>query len=220
MSESTGDRDVWGRVDRYLEAALLPEDPVLGATLARNAEAGLPAIDVSPTQGRFLHLLARIAGARRILEIGTLGGYSTIELARALPVDGMLVTCEYSPDHAAVARANLEHAGLADRVEIRVGAALDTLPTLEGPFDLVFVDADKQNNAAYLDHAVRLGRPGTVIVVDNVVRAGRVLTGGDPPTDGTRRMFAALEKDDRLEATAVQTVGAKGYDGFVLARVR
>jgi predicted O-methyltransferase YrrM len=218
--DGTGDGDVWGRVDRYLEAALLPEDPVLTAALARNAEAGLPAIDVSPTQGRFLHLLARMVGARRILEIGTLGGYSTIELARALPSDGTLVTCEYSPEHAAVARANLEHAGLTDRVEIRVGAALDTLPSLEGPFDLVFVDADKQNNAAYLDHAIRLGRPGTVIVVDNVVRAGRVLAGGDPPTDGTRRMFAALEKEDRVEATALQTVGAKGYDGFVLARVR
>ncbi|MCE3551944.1 O-methyltransferase [Pseudonocardia sp. RS11V-5] len=228
MSDSTRDgakdgaRDsaVWGRVDRYLEAALLPEDPVLGAALARNAEAGLPAIDVSPAQGRFLHLLARIAGAHRILEIGTLGGYSTIELARALPSDGTLVTCEYSPEHAAVAQANLEHAGLADRVEIRVGAALDTLPTLEGPFDLVFVDADKQNNAAYLDHAIRLGRPGTVIVVDNVVRGGRVLSPGDPSTDGTRHMFAALETEDRVEATALQTVGTKGYDGFVLARVR
>jgi predicted O-methyltransferase YrrM len=215
MSDST-----WGEVDRYLEAALLPEDPVLTAALARNAEAGLPAIDVSPAQGRFLHLLARIAGARRILEIGTLGGYSTIELARALPADGTLVTCEYSPDHAAVARANLEHAGLAERVEIRIGAALDTLPTLEGPFDLVFVDADKQNNAAYVDHAIRLGRPGTVIVVDNVIRGGRVLSGGDPSTEGTRRMFAALEREDRVEATALQTVGAKGYDGFVLARVR
>ncbi|MCE0766567.1 O-methyltransferase [Pseudonocardia kujensis] len=224
MSESAQDGardgDVWGRVDDYLEAALLPEDPVLAAALARNAEAGLPAIDVSPVQGRFLHLLARIAGARRILEIGTLGGYSTIELARALPADGTLVTCEYSPEHAAVARANLEQAGLADRVEIRVGAALDTLPRVAGPFDLVFVDADKQNNAAYLDHAIRLGRPGTVIVVDNVVRGGRVLAGGDPATDGTRRMFAALEQEDRVEATALQTVGAKGYDGFVVARVR
>jgi predicted O-methyltransferase YrrM len=215
MNDST-----WRDVDRYLEAALLPEDPVLTATLARNAEAGLPAIDVSPSQGRFLHLLALIAGARRILEIGTLGGYSTIELARALPALGTLVTCEYSPDHAAVARANLEDAGLADRVEIRIGPALDTLPTLDGPFDLVFVDADKQNNAAYLDHAIRLGRPGTVIVIDNVVRGGQVLAGGDPQTDGTRRMFAALETEDRVEATALQTVGVKGHDGFVLARVR
>ncbi|MFC5952266.1 O-methyltransferase [Pseudonocardia lutea] len=220
MSDSTAPGEVWREVDRYLEGALLPEDPVLAAALARNAEAGLPPIDVSPAQGRFLHLLARLAGARRILEIGTLGGYSTIELARALPADGRLVTCEYSPEHAAVARANLEHAGLADQVDIRVGPALDTLPTLEGPFDLVFVDADKQNNAAYLDHAIRLGRPGTVIVVDNVVRGGRILAGGDPQVDGTRRMFAALEREDRVQATALQTVGAKGYDGFVLARVR
>ncbi|GAA4682697.1 O-methyltransferase [Pseudonocardia yuanmonensis] len=212
--------DVWREVDHYLEAALMPEDPVLAAALERNAEAGLPPIDVSPVQGRFLHLLARIAGAHRILEIGTLGGYSTIQLARALPADGTLVTCEYSPEHAAVAQANLEHAGLADRVEIWVGAALDTLPTLEGPFDLVFVDADKQNNAAYLDHAIRLGRPGTVIVVDNVVRGGRIVTGGDAQVEGTRRMFEALEGDGRVEATALQTVGAKGYDGFVLARVR
>ncbi|MFR9803049.1 O-methyltransferase [Pseudonocardia sp. RS010] len=220
MSDSTGDRDVWSRVDRYLETALLPEDPALAQALARNADEGLPPIDVSPAQGRFLHLLARIAGARRILEIGTLGGYSTIQLARALPTDGVVVTCEYSPDHAAVARANLEQAGLAERVEIRVGPALETLPTLTGPFDLVFVDADKQNNAAYLDHAIRLGRPGTVIVVDNVVRGGRLLTGGDPQVEGSRRMFAALQREERVEATALQTVGAKGYDGFLLARVR
>ena len=216
MSEST-----WNRVDEYLQESLLPADPALEAALVRNHEAGLPAIDVSPTQGRFLHLLARIAGARRILEIGTLGGYSTIELARALPADGTLVTCEYEPRHAEVARANLDGAGIGGRVDIRVGPALDALPTLDGPFDLVFIDADKQNNAAYVEHAIRLGRPGTVIVVDNVVRGGEVAdSGGDDRVEGTRRMFTALHGDERLDATALQTVGAKGYDGFVLAVVR
>jgi len=215
MSEST-----WNRVDEYLQDSLLPADEALDAALARNRAAGLPAIDVSPTQGRFLQLLARIAGARRILEIGTLGGYSTIELARALPADGTLVTCEYEPRHAEVARANVDGARVGERVDIRVGPALDTLPTLEGPFDLVFIDADKQNNAAYVDHAIRLGRPGTVIVVDNVVRGGQVTTGGDDRVEGTRRMFAALHGDGRVDATALQTVGAKGYDGFVLAVVR
>lgn len=218
MSEST-----WRTVDDYLQEALLPADAALSAALTRNHEAGLPAIDVSPAQGRFLHLLARIAGARRILEIGTLGGYSTIELARALPAGGTLVTCEYEPRHAEVARANLDAAGVGDRVDVRVGPALDTLPTLDGPFDLVFVDADKQNNAAYVDHAIRLGRPGTVIVVDNVVRGGQVAvetTPADERVEGTRRMFAALHRDRRVDATALQTVGAKGYDGFVLAVVR
>jgi len=212
MSVST-----WTTVDRYLEQALLPADDRW--VLVRNRDAGLPPIDVSPTQGRFLHLLARIAGARRILEVGTLGGYSTIQLASALPADGTLVTCEFDPGHAEVARANIAEAGLADRVEIRVGPALDTLPTLDGPFDLVFIDADKQNNAAYVEHAIRLGRPGTVVVVDNVVREGQVATGGDERVEGTRRMFAALHGDGRVDATALQTVGAKGYDGFVLAVV-
>ncbi|WP_345417775.1 O-methyltransferase [Pseudonocardia xishanensis] len=226
MSERT-----WTRVDEYLQESLLPADPALAAALDRNHEAGLPAIDVSPTQGRFLHLPARIAGARRILELGTLGGYSTIEPARALPVDGTLVTCEYDPRHAEVARANLDAAGVGERVDIRVGPALETLPTLDGPFDLVLIDADKQNNAAYVEHAIRLGRPGTVIGVDNVVRGGRVApevepaepnadTGGDDRVEGSRRMFAALRGDVRLDATALQTVGAKGYDGVVLAVVR
>ncbi|WP_181781479.1 O-methyltransferase [Pseudonocardia pini] len=214
MTEST-----WQAVDEYLQESLLPADEALTAVLSRNRDAGLPPIDVSPTQGRFLQLLARIAGARRILEIGTLGGYSTIELARAVGTDGTVVTCEFDPRHAEVARANLRGAGVADRVEVRVGPALDTLPTLTGPFDLVFIDTDKQNNAAYVEHAIRLGRPGTVIVVDNVVRSGQVATGGDERVEGTRRMFAALHGDGRVDATALQTVGAKGYDGFVLAVV-
>ncbi|MEV0072493.1 MULTISPECIES: O-methyltransferase [unclassified Amycolatopsis] len=216
-------RELWTAVDDYLAEALLPADPVLDATLAESGAAGLPAIAVSPTQGKLLNLLALTAGARSILEIGTLGGYSTIWLARALPPGGTLVTCEYDPKHAAVARANLDRAGFGpDVADIRVGAALDTLPTLTGPFDFVFIDADKANLAPYVAEAVRLSRPGTTIVVDNVVRDGAVLeaTSTDPSVRGVREMFAALTGDDRLEATAIQTVGDKGYDGFVLARVR
>ncbi|MGW4484148.1 O-methyltransferase [Amycolatopsis sp. NPDC004368] len=216
-------RELWNAVDSYLAEALIPADPVLDAVLAESAEAGLPAIAVSPTQGKLLHLLALTAGARSILEIGTLGGYSTIWLARALPPGGTLVTCEYDPHHAAVARTNLDRAGFGpDVADIRVGAALDTLPTLTGPFDFVFIDADKANLAPYVEEAVRLSRPGTTIVVDNVVRDGAVLetTSTDPSVRGVREMFAALTGDDRLDATAIQTVGDKGYDGFVLARVR
>ncbi|MEV8615537.1 O-methyltransferase [Amycolatopsis sp. NPDC051373] len=216
-------RELWTAVDDYLAEALLPADPVLDAALAESGAAGLPAIAVSPTQGKLLNLLALTAGARSILEIGTLGGYSTIWLARALPPGGTLVTCEYDPKHAAVARANLDRAGFGpDVADIRVGAALDTLPTLTGPFDFVFIDADKTNLAPYVAEAVRLSRPGTTIVVDNVVRDGAVLdaAGTDPSVRGVREMFAALTGDDRVDATAIQTVGNKGYDGFVLARVR
>ncbi|MEV4604855.1 O-methyltransferase [Amycolatopsis sp. NPDC049253] len=216
-------RELWTAVDDHLAEALLPADPVLDAALAESSAAGLPAIAVSPTQGKLLHLLAVTAGARSILEIGTLGGYSTIWLARALPPGGTLVTCEYDPKHAAVARANLDRAGFGPEVaDIRVGAALDTLPTLTGPFDFVFIDADKANLAPYVAEAVRLSRPGTTIVVDNVVRDGAVLEAAstDPSVRGVREMFAALTGNDRLEATAIQTVGDKGYDGFVLARVR
>ncbi|MEV6901962.1 O-methyltransferase [Amycolatopsis sp. NPDC051372] len=216
-------RELWTAVDDYLAEALLPADPVLDAALAESGAAGLPAIAVSPTQGKLLNLLALTAGARSILEIGTLGGYSTIWLARALPPGGTLVTCEYDPKHAAVARANLDRAGFGpDVADIRVGAALDTLPTLTGPFDFVFIDADKANLAPYVAEAVRLSRPGTTIVVDNVVRDGAVLdaAGTDPSVRGVREMFAALTGDDRVDATAIQTVGNKGYDGFVLARVR
>ncbi|MEU0533747.1 O-methyltransferase [Amycolatopsis tolypomycina] len=213
----------WTAVDDYLAGALLAPDPVLDTALADADAAGLPHIAVAPNQGKLLNLLARMAGARTILEIGTLGGYSTIWLARALPAGGKLVTCEYEPKHAEVAKANLARAGFGEDVaEIRVGAALDTLPTLTGPFDFVFIDADKANLANYVRASLALSRPGTTIVVDNVVRQGRV---ADPDSDdvnvrGAREMFALLAAEDRLDATAIQTVGGKGYDGFVLALVR
>lgn len=213
----------WAKVDGYLEERLLGDDPVLAATLAANAAAGLPAIDVSPLQGRLLEILARMVGAARILEIGTLGGYSTIWLARALPPGGRLVTLEAEPRHAEVARGNLARAGLAATVEVHVGPALASLPGLEGgpPFDLVFIDADKGNNPAYLDWALRLTRPGSVILCDNVVRGGRVADPAQAARDvtGTRQFFDMLAAEPRLTATAVQTVGAKGWDGFAIAVV-
>jgi predicted O-methyltransferase YrrM len=212
---------VWAEVDRYFADHLVEADPVLEAALAASDAAGLPAIAVAPNQGKLLHLLARLKGARRILEIGTLGGYSTIWLARALPGDGQLITLEYDPRHAEVARANLASAGLADRVEIRVGAALDTLPTLAGPFDLFFIDADKVNNAAYVEWALRLSTVGSLIIVDNVVRGGQVVddASDDPAILGTRELFEMLANEPRLSATAIQTVGGKSYDGFALALV-
>ncbi len=215
----------WTDVDAYLADLLVPADDALTAALADSWAAGLPDIAVSPAQGKLLHLLARIQGARRVLEIGTLGGYSTIWLARALPDDGRLITLEYDPRHAEVARGNLARAGLTDRVEVRTGPALDTLPLLakEGaaPFDLVFVDADKANNPRYVEWALKLSRPGTLIVVDNVIRNGEVATEhpDDPSITGTRAMFDLVAAEPRLDATAVQTVGAKGYDGLLLARV-
>ena len=218
-------QDQWTPVGRYIASALWPADDALEEALRANAAAGLPAIDVAPNQGKLLHLIAQMQGARTILEIGTLGGYSTIWLARALPPDGRLVTLEAEAKHAEVARANVERAGLASVVEIRVGRALDTLPLLakegRGPFDLVFVDADKTSNPEYVEWALRLTRPGSVIVVDNVVRAGGILdaSSDDPRVQGTRRLFEALAREPRLSATAVQTVGSKGHDGFVLARV-
>jgi predicted O-methyltransferase YrrM len=213
----------WAEIDDYLTGALLAPDPVLDEALADSAAAGLPSIAVAPNQGKLLHLLARMAGARTILEIGTLGGYSTIWLARALPPGGKLVTCEYDPKHAEVAKANLARAGFGEDVaEIRVGAALDTLPALSGPFDFVFIDADKANLANYVRASLELARPGTTIVVDNVVRQGRVTDAGstDPNVRGAREMFDLLAAEPRLDATAVQTVGTKGHDGFVLALVR
>jgi predicted O-methyltransferase YrrM len=213
----------WAEVDDYLTGALLAPDPVLDDALADSAAAGLPRIAVAPNQGKLLNLLARQAGARSILEIGTLGGYSTIWLARALPAGGKLVTCEYEPRHAEVAKANLARAGFGeDVVDIRVGAALDTLPTLTGPFDFIFVDADKRNLANYLRASLELSRPGTTIVVDNVVRKGAVADpdSTDPDVLGAREMFEVLAAEPRLDATAVQTVGVKGHDGFALGLVR
>jgi predicted O-methyltransferase YrrM len=219
------DHQIWSAVDDYIGDKLLPEDAALTAALHANAAAGLPAIDVSPAQGKFLNLLVRITGARRVLEIGTLGGYSTICMASALPADGRLVTLEYEPRHAEVARANLARAGLSERVEVRVGKGLDSLPVLhaEGgdPFDLIFIDADKPSNPGYLEWAVRLSRPGTVIVLDNVVRDGQVIdaASGDLNVEGARAGFDFIAAHPRLSATALQTVGAKGYDGFAIALV-
>ena len=213
----------WDRVDTYIGEKLIGDDAILAAALAHNAENGLPPIDVSAAQGKMLYLLAQMAGARRILEIGTLGGYSTIWLARALPDDGALVTLEVDPKHARVAQANLDRAGLSDRAEIRVGPAMDSLAAMTdvAPFDMVFIDADKQSNVDYVAEAIRLGRSGTTIIVDNVVREGGVLdpASNDPGILGARALFDFLQSDPRIDATAVQTVGAKGWDGFVLARV-
>jgi len=215
----------WNDVDDYVTRTLNLTDPALDAALESSAAAGLPPIAVSAPQGKLLQLLALTRGARRILEIGTLGGFSTIGLARALPADGRLVSLEYDPAHAEVARANIAAAGLADRVEVRVGAALDSLPKVQadgiGPFDLVFIDADKANNANYVRWALDLSRPGTLIIVDNVVRGGKVLdaSGDDPAVVGTRAALEFIAAEPRLTATALQTVGSKGYDGFVLALV-
>ncbi|MFJ3500101.1 O-methyltransferase [Streptomyces sp. NPDC090135] len=215
----------WTDVDHYFTELLAPDDEALSAALATSTAAGLPEIAVAPNQGKLLHLLARVQGARSILEIGTLGGYSTIWLARALPADGRLITLEYDPAHADVARSNIARAGLDEVVEVRTGAALDSLPKLEaegaGPFDLVFVDADKVNNPRYVEWALKLSRPGTVIVVDNVVRGGKVAAEhpDDPSVTGTRAMFDLVAREPRLDATAFQTVGTKGYDGLLVARV-
>jgi predicted O-methyltransferase YrrM len=214
--------DTWTAVDRYLTDLLMPPDPALAAALADSAAAGLPAINVSPPLGKLLHLLARIRGAKNILEIGTLGGYSTIWLARALPPGGRLVTLEFEPKHAAVARTNIDRAGLSDVVELRLGNALDTLPQLAGPFDLVFIDADKPSTPAYFTWALKLSRPGSLIVVDNVVRSGGV---ADPKNEdanvrGVRKCLEMMAAEPRVTATAIQTVGGKGYDGFALAVVK
>jgi predicted O-methyltransferase YrrM len=216
-------QDTWSEVDRYIAERLLGDaHPVFEAILRANAAGGLPAIDVSPAQGKFLHLMVKIAGARRVLEIGTLGGYSTAWMASALPADGRLVSLEYASHHAEVARDNIARAGLLEQVEIRQGAALELLPALEGPFDLVFIDADKPNNPGYLDWAVKLSRPGTVIILDNVVRDGRVTDASstDRSVEGSRAAFDFLHDHPQLDTTALQTVGLKGYDGFALALVR
>lgn len=213
---------MWSAIDDYFAEPLGWHDPVLTAALADSEAAGLPAIQVSPAQGKLLHLLARIRGARRILEVGTLGGYSTICLARAAGPESSVTTLEYEPRHAEVAAVNLRRAGVADRVEIVVGAALDTLPTLSGTFDFVFIDADKENNSAYVNWAVKLGRPGTVIVVDNVVRDGRVLQPApdDAQARAVRDMLEMMGRHPRMDTAAIQTVGIKGWDGFAVALVR
>lgn len=214
---------VWNDVDDYISGLLVGEDKALDGALAASDEAGLPQIAVAPNQGKMLNLIARIHGARTILEIGTLAGYSTIWLARALPEDGRLITLEADPHHAAVATANIAAAGLAGKVEVKVGKALDTLPELtgEGPFDLFFIDADKANNPRYVAWALEHSRPGTVIIVDNVVRDGRVVDADstDPSVVGTRELGALLAGEPRVSATMVQTVGSKGYDGFALVLV-
>jgi len=216
----------WADVDDYLESQLGVEDEVLRLAQKAAADAGLPPISVMPLQGKFLHILARLMGARRVLEIGSLGGYSAIWLGRALPPDGKLYTLEVNPHHAQVAGSNIAAAGLSDKVEIVLGPALDTLPALiadPGPasFDLTFIDADKPNNAAYFAWALRLTRPGGVIVVDNVVRNGGVAdpTSQDPNVVGTQQLFEAMASETRITASALQTVGAKGYDGFAIAFV-
>ncbi|MBU9677638.1 O-methyltransferase [Burkholderia multivorans] len=219
------DQDQWNRVDAYFSATLVPSDDVLDAALAASEAAGLPAINVAPNQGKLLQLLATIRGARRILEVGTLGGYSTIWLARALPPGGRLVTLELNPAHAAVATQNIARAGFADVVSVVVGSAKDSLARLiadgEAPFDFIFIDADKDNNCAYLDAALKLSRPGTVIVVDNVVRRGRVADpdNRDPDVVGVREGFARIVAEPKLTTTAVQTVGQKGWDGFSISIV-
>jgi predicted O-methyltransferase YrrM len=218
-------QELWNEVDRYITDLFVPADPALDQALAASHAAGLPAINVAPNQGKLLQLFARIRGARSILEIGTLGGYSTIWLARALPAGGRLVTLEADAKHAEVARANIDNAGLAGSVEVRLGKALDTLPQLvqeeRGPFDLVFIDADKENIPAYFTWALRLTRPGSLIVVDNVVRKGAVLDAAskDPNIQGVRRFNELVSREPRVSATALQTVGSKGYDGFALLLV-
>jgi predicted O-methyltransferase YrrM len=213
--------DIWDRVDEYVTERLIGADPALDAALADSAAAGLPAIQVSAPQGKLLQLLARLIGAQRILEVGTLGGYSTIWLARGLAHGGHVDTLEVDPRHAEVARVNLLRAGLADLVTVHVGRAIDTLPTLSGTYDLVFVDADKKSNPDYVRAALGLTRAGGLIVVDNVVRGGRVADAADTSADvvGTRATYDLLGSEPRLDATALQTVGGKGYDGFAIAVV-
>jgi predicted O-methyltransferase YrrM len=212
---------LWDNVDRYISDTLVRPDTALAAALEASDAAGLPAISVSPAHGKLLWLLARTIGAQRILEVGTLGGYSAIWLARGLAPGGRLVTLEALEKHAAVARRNLAGAGLTDAVDVRVGKALDTLPRLEGPFDLTFIDADKQNNAEYFRWALKLSRRGSLIVVDNVVRDGAVIDARsrDAAVQGVRRLYQLIATEPRVAATAVQTVGVKGYDGFAIALV-
>jgi predicted O-methyltransferase YrrM len=224
------DLELWTAVDRYIDDHLVPADEALQRARAASREAGLARGSIAPNQGKLLEILARAVGARRILELGTLGGYSTIWLARSLPAGGRLISLEVHPGHAAVARANVATAGLADTVEIRVGPALETLPELlaeeAGPFDVIFIDADKRNNPEYLEWSLRLSRAGTLLIADNVVRGGVILDplGSDPRlgeggVQGVRRFYEMIAAEPRLSATAIQTVGIKGHDGLLLALV-
>ncbi|MFD1019754.1 O-methyltransferase [Thalassobacillus hwangdonensis] len=212
-------------VDNYFNSKLIDEDEVMAEVLKYNSAQELPSIDVSPAQGKMLHLMAKMKGATSVLEIGTLGGYSTIWLARALPENGQVVTLEFSPKHAEVAEENIRRAGVEDKVEILVGKALDTLPVLknngDAHFDFIFIDADKKNNPYYLKWALELAEPGAVVIIDNVVRGGRVADAESEDKDivGTRACFDMLASEDRIDATSVQTLGSKGYDGFVLGIV-
>ncbi|MEL6150508.1 MAG: O-methyltransferase [Chloroflexota bacterium] len=221
MSESQ-----WTAVDTYFHERLIGDDPVMDTALRNSEAAELPEIQVAPNQGKMLMLLAQIQGAKTILEIGTLGGYSTIWLGRALPDDGHLITLEYEPKHADVARQNMEQAGLADKVDVRVGLAVDRLAQIaedgHAPFDMIFMDADKVNYPNYLTWALKLSRPGTLIVADNVVRGGEVVNAetDDENVMGVRRFTEMLAKEPRVDVTAIQTVGSKGYDGFALIRVK
>ena len=218
-------QDVWTAVDKYITDLLMPCDAALDAALQASSAAGLPSIQVTPVQGKLLHLLARACGARQILEIGTLGGYSTIWLARALPTGGRVITLEADPKHAEVARANFARAGVASMIELRLGPALETLPKLAaeggGPFDLIFIDANKSSMSEYFVWALKLSRADTVIIADNVIRDGRVLdaASGNPDIQGVRRFNERLSSEKRVSATEIQTVGSKGYDGFALAVV-
>lgn len=218
-------QETWTAVDDYINDLLVPADPVLAAVLKDSTDAGLPAIYVAPNQGKLLSILAQSIGARSILEIGTLGGYSTIWLARALPEGGKLITLEFNPKHADVARANLANAGLSDVVQVITGRAIDTLPQVEadghGPFDLIFIDADKPSNADYFEWALKLSHRGTMIIVDNVIRNGEVTNpdSTDAAVQGVRRFNDMLASESRVTATEIQTVGSKGYDGLAIALV-
>jgi predicted O-methyltransferase YrrM len=218
-------QEQWTAVDRYFSEQMMPPDPTLAAALEASAAGGLPPINVAPNHGKLLHLLARACGARSILEVGTLAGYSTIWLARALPAGGRVITLELNPAHAEVARANFARAGVAAHIELRVGPAIEALPQLaregRGPFDLIFIDADKASTADYFAWALKLARPGTLIIVDNVVRNGAVADAAttDPGVLGVRRFAELVAREPRVSVTAIQTVGSKGYDGFALAVV-